>query len=512
MTEALNDKKRIISVLLLSTAFAAYWCFANPRFMVISFTLIALLLLFVLILFSAGILNIKRDKLFLGALIILGLFFCFVIPPMSVPDEPFHYVSTYWIVDGITGKGSLLSSDAIMMRNDDWLLYSNWSSTTISSSSYLNIANHFSLFCTDASDHVLKGRNFSLSGVYISARIFTVLGFMAGKLLNLGPFPTFYLGRLASLAFYIFAAYSAFKIAPKGKSAIAFVSLLPMSLHVAASYSYDSGILAYAFLIFGFLMKGFYGEDGSIDLKQVVLYCIIAAFLAPCKVIYCVLAFVALLIPQKKFVDKRLAIASKAAVLFVSVASIGVLRLSALTSMSTGTELSHRGEETGHFFTLSGVIGHPINSFKIIGATLDSLGDFHLMTMFGYSLGWFQGNLQMPYFFMLPYLGLGALCCFKSEDEDALLSKKPATAFVLGFIFVAAGAYASMWLGWTFDTETVISGVQGRYFLPALPFLLYGLRSNRFVFSGKTANLEFYGMSAMNLLYLIRFVSVATLS
>lgn len=511
MIEVLKDKKWVIGAVLLSAMFAAYWCLANLRFLVVSFTLLALLLLIILILMSAGVLSIKRDKLFLAALIIFGLFFCFVIPPMCVPDEPFHYASTYWIVNGITGKGNLISSESIMVRGDDMLLFSDHSAATISSSSYLTVVDRFSLFCANTSDQVLQGYDFSLSSVYVSAKISTILGFLIGKLLILGAYPTFYLGRLTSLAFYVFAAYSAFKIAPKGKSVIAFVSLLPMSLHVAASYSYDSGILAYALLIFGFLMKGFYGEDGSINVKQVVIYCVVAALLAPCKVIYCVLAFVGLLIPQRKFADKRLAIASKAAVVGVSVVSVGVLRLSALTSMSTSTDLSHRGEETGHFYTLSGVIGHPINSFKTVGNTLDSLGDFHLMTMLGYSLGWFQENLQMPFFFMVPYLVLGALCCFKSKDEEALLPKKTALVFVLGFLVVAAGAYASMWLGWTFDTETVILGVQGRYFLPALPLLLYGLRSSRFIFSGKSVNLVLYGMGAMNLLYLIRFVSVATM-
>ena len=516
MIEAIKDKKWLVLGLVAAAIYTAFWCLYNLRFMVVSFASVAFLLLLALAAVAAGIFKLKDQTLFLVVLIVMGLLFCFATSPMGVPDEPWHYASTYWLADGITGKGSLTSSaDGILMRGEDWLLFKR-SSVSIRDTSYLNVIDNFSWLCTNESERVWIGYNFrSLVGVNASAKIFTVCGLLLGKALHLGAYPTFYLGRIGSLAFYVFAAYTAFKMAPKGKSVIALVALLPMSLHIGASYSYDSGIIAYSFLVFGFLMRGFYGEDGSIGIKHVLIYGVVVALLAPCKVVYSLLGFLGLLVPRAKFTSEKLAKYSKFAFVFVVVFAAVILRLSTLSGFTKDTAVLKRGMEVGHPYTLSWIISHPVGSFKVFLQTLDAQGDFYLFSTVGYSLGWFQGNLQFPKFLMVPYLLLGALCLFKSKDEDSALPGKTSLAFVCTALLIAGGIILSMWLGWTFLREGVIQGVQGRYFTPFLPVLLYGLRGsglpNKFSYAGKTANLVIYGACTLNLLFLIRFFSYAAM-
>ena len=57
----------------------------------------------------------------------------------------------------------------------------------------------------------------------------------------------------------------------------------------------------------------------------------------------------------------------------------------------------------------------------------------------------------------------------------------PSASFrIVGAIAVGVASFGvvlSMWLGWTFVTETVIQGVQGRYFLPLMPLVAGVIRS-----------------------------------
>ncbi len=505
--KAFENNKGICVALILFAIYVLYWWLNAPRILTALFLVPVVALLLFMVLVSFNKVKIKEEGLFLFLLIASGLLFCFAFPPMKVPDESYHYISTFWIADALTGNGSLASSD-VLLRADDWLLHSQLNSATVSSNDYLTVVNGFSLFCTDSSSRLVSAYSFTLGAVNPTAKIPTVIALLLAKALNLGAYPTFYLGRLFSLAFFVACAYLAFRVAPKGKSLIVFVSLLPMTLHLAASYSYDCGIIAYSLLIFAFLMRGFFGEDGSIGTKGVVLYCLVSALLAPCKVIYCLISFLGLLVPSSKFSETKLSRISKAALLVASVAVIGLIRLSSIAELATGSEVSQRGTETGHFYTLSQIVSNPVQSFRMLLATLDVLGDFYWASMLGSTLGWLQEELVMPYFIMLPYLGMGVLCCFESKDEDARLPRRDAVIFVLAFALISFAAILSMWTGHTFDTETVVMGVQGRYFLPALPILLFALRSSHLTFKGNVTQTVLCGVGIMNLLYLVRLLSI----
>ena len=218
----------------------------------------------------------------------------------------------------------------------------------------------------------------------------------------------------------------------------------------------------------------------------------------------------AVFIPLAKFEDVNKGRLSKYLLIFVIAASVLVLRLASVRGLVSQSTSSSRGGETGQFYSLNDILLHPRNSFMVFCRTLDSLGDFYWETTLGYSLGWLQENLRMPTFYMIPYLFFGFMCCIDSQDEDAFLNQ-PLPAFYIGaFAIAALGSIASMWLGWTFNNESIIQGVQGRYFLPVLPALLFGLRSRAIKYKGISATLVLFGLCSMNCIYLIRFVSVAT--
>lgn len=275
-------------------------------------------------------------------------------------------------------------------------------------------------------------------------------------------------------------------------------------------YSYDSGIIAYSLLVFACLMRGFFGEQKSIGCKEIVIYLIISAFLAPCKVVYSGMILLGLLVPLSQFQDVKVGRIGKCILIFAVIASVLVLRIASMSTLVSQSSDASRGQEIGRFYTLSDIIMHPKNSFEVFFRTLDSLGDFYWGSTLGYSLGWLQKNLQFPAFFMIPYLLFGFICCLDSEDEPSFLSPICSILFIIAFALAALGSIVSMWLGWTFNYENVIQGVQGRYFLPVLPALLFGSRTRLFKFNSSSLSVVSFGMCVMNCLYLIRFISIAS--
>ena len=112
---------------------------------------------------------------------------------------------------------------------------------------------------------------------------------------------------------------------------------------------------------------------------------------------------------------------------------------------------------------------------------------------------------------MLPYLFFGFMCLVGSASDDCYLAPKVAVAFVVAFLVAFAGAFVSMWIGWTFNTEELIMGVQGRYFLPALPVLMFGLRTAKVRCEANVCNLVLYGTCLANCIYIVRLISIAAL-
>lgn len=511
--DMVNSLKRNLLPCLFPSLFLLYslfWYLNNPRMLVALMVFASFLIVLGLgICYLRDREILRNEWIFLAILVLFSLIFCFIFPPFSVPDEGHHYFSTYWLVDSLPFNARAAADGSFLVRETDLDLYSKFSSTLISSSSFDSIFNHFSWF--GSSKFVTySDLAFSIGSENVPAKIGSIIGLQIGLFMGLGAYPTFYLGRIGSIAVFCFCAFQAYRIAPKGKSIIVFVSLLPMTLHLEASYSYDSGIIALSMLVFAFLMRGFFGDDHSIEIKQIAIFYLLSALLAPCKVIYCGLIILALFIPLKKFEDENKGRLSKFILIIVIVAAVLVLRLASMSGLVSQSAVSSRGDQTGHFYTVSDILLHPRNSFMVFCRTLDTLGDFYWETALGYSLGWFQENLRMPTFYMLPYLFFGFICCIDSHDEDSFLSYPLSVLYLGAFVVAVLGSIASMWLGWTFNNEGIIQGVQGRYFLPALPVLLFGLRSRVVKYKGISASLILFGLGSINCIYLIRFVSVAT--
>ena len=502
-----------LAVLVLLLINALYWFGYSDRKASLAFSAVLLVMLAGGYLFHRFVCAIREDKshLFLLALICSGLVYMGVFTPFTVPDEVYHFEATYCLSNALMGEG--YQSDPVMMRADDAVLLEELS-PTLRLSDYESVVNGLAQpIVEDASPvGVETGSPFDLGSNPPQVRIFAALGITLARLLQLGPYYLVYLGRLFNLAFFIVIAYLAYRVTPIGKNVFAAVCLLPMTLHLAASYSYDAGILCLSFLVTALVLRALFRSDrmGPVECAQIV---IAVSLLAPCKVIYSLIALVALFIPSSRFASRKQELAIKLGCFGLVALVVLLTRMASIVNLSgvevtSASELDYRGAETGQFYTLTDILASPIKFFIMYLRTFDTQGAYYLFTMLGTWLTWFQPEVRSPDIFGVMLVLILLLALLRSAD-DGMTLPSPVRALCVGvFVVGSLAAMASMLLGWTFNTEQIIQGVQGRYFLPYLPLLLLGLRPRRVEIGANTLAPVIGLMSVAHVLMLTRTFSI----
>ena len=90
---------------------------------------------------------------------------------------------------------------------------------------------------------------------------------------------------------------------------------------------------------------------------------------------------------------------------------------------------------------------------------------------------------------------------FRSNDDERALDRAPRIGFCLAAFLGTSAIFMTMWVSWTFHTDTIINGVQGRYLLPFLPALLLGIRPRRIKIPSRMAPSILLGMSSFACFY-----------
>lgn len=491
-------------------AYSLYWYVNNRSEIFLIFALIGCIII-AGIAAAYGMRILERadsEHLLIAALGISCLIFAFVFPPMTVPDEGHHYQSSYWLANCIMGDSSI-NENSIPMRESDWMLMTEWSSTAVSYQSYQSILDHFEFLNTNA-EVVDSTGSFSLGNENIVAKIGSVFAILIGKIFGLGAYPLFYLGRIFTFLQYSICVMLAYRIIPFGKNVIAAIALLPMTLHVAASFSYDGGIIGLAFLLIALIVRSIYRE-GKIDRNEIASIALVTFLLAPCKLIYTPIIILSIFIPSKRFRGRSRKIYFFCAMMLLALIAVALLRIPSLTGLASAasSNANYRGTEVGHFYSVADILNNPLTTVMLFFRSLMVQGDFYLRSMIGGSLGWFQSGIVAPYYLVVVYILILFLSAQKSKDDQVDIPCIQKVICLLIFTISMLGSMLSMYLGWTFNTELIIQGVQGRYFLPVLPLLMLSLRWRSFQISEVSFGPIVASLTSLNIVYLVGLVGIA---
>lgn len=449
----------LLAILLLLIAYLAYMSFSKDK---------------------NAIANHEAKIAFL-LIVLFGLAYMIVMQPGSVPDEPYHFQSSYKLSNTLMMMPD--EGDTIQMRADiaAFLQNPDLYNTAISGERYGVLANAFEVFSGETGQTAVAAiSSFDFGSNPPQLKLASAIGIVIARFFGLGAIPLFYAGRIANLLFFAFLLYWAVRVTPIAKKTFIAVALLPMTLQLAASYSYDAGIIGLGMLLTALLISAIYGK-GEISTGKLIAIAVMAALLAPCKVIYAVIIAMIVFIPASRFKSSKHSLLYKASVLLVALLSIMVLRLGSILTVAgvdgSGPSVDFRGTEQGTFYTLGDLASDPLHAVAVYLRTFAQMGDFYLSTTLGCEPGWFQQDLFMPDYVVVALVLFLVVSTLVSVDDKADIPAVHRVVYFLIFFVVVLAAMASMFLGWTFNTENVVQGVQGRYFLPALVLLLLSIRT-----------------------------------
>lgn len=447
-------------------------------------------------------------RVFPVVLLIAASAFTVFSPAGAVPDEHYHFFRSYEYsnVMSFQQENEIRNEDLSLFQMQSGILdgstdEAHWSRIEAGLLDGQVLSGETSLQDEQGVfDQALDPLDISSNGPQL--KVPSAMGIMLARALGVDAVLLFYIGRFANMLYAALLIIFAVRITPVGRNVFMAAALLPITLQQIGSYSYDAATIGLAFLLTALLLSAICGE-GKIRMRTLVGIAVVGCLLAPCKVIYTAILLLVFFIPRKRFTSRRACILFKGGALLLAFAMIVAFRMSSVGSLAQSSDGGdYRGAERGTFYSLSDILAHPRNSFLIIMNTLFANGGFYLSSAVGGNPGTLQPNLALPAFAWLGILIILLLSAVRSTDDAGVLSGGCRIVSICAALLACAGAILSMWLGWTFNTEPVIQGVQGRYFLPVVPLLLIGMRGKALSADANTGFPVVTAMSTIDFLYL----------
>jgi uncharacterized membrane protein len=307
------------------------------------------------------------------------------------------------------------------------------------------------------------------------------------------------------LLFVLVVSYAVHRI-PFGKELLFGVSILPMTLHLAASYSYDVLLISGFFLLTAVCMDFAYHAE-KVRVVDILLLAAVMAIAGPCKMVYAVFAGLCLLIPVKKFGGWGRWLISAVCVLGAWVLAMVLINGQTVASYASETDnyISWAGE-AGYSMNL--LLHQPVHTMQMFFRTMVWQAELWHLSMLGAYLGNLDTVLDVPYLVILGLTGCLLALAFRKPGDQ--IEIRPLQKCWIWFLcLVCTGALMlSMLLAWTPLSSKIICGVQGRYFLPFLPAFLLTLKNDTIVLTKNPDRSILYVMCCADAYVLMRIFSI----
>lgn len=416
------------------------------------------------ILYFAFKVKVKMEKLFLLMAVILGIGHIFLMPAYSTPDERGHFSTAYYYSNILMGEEPVDEEGNVLVRNEDLLL--NVENIRPSSATYgLIVDNLFE----GSTDNTMVPYDRPPLQASFWAYLPQIIGITIARLLNMGNIALLLLSRLLALAFYTTCTYFAIRLIPFGKCTMLAVALLPMALEEGSSFSYDMTVNALSFLFIGYVLCLAYDRKGA-SVKDWIRMAVLMFFMAPIKVVYVLLAPLCLIIPGKK--QKKYWIGT-AGVVGAGLISCLLLRLTAIVNVASVSGAGSGGAAL-QTYTIPYILSTPIRTVDILYNTLRDVTDAILAPLFGQRLGYW--DIYVPYYIAFGFVLVLLCSVIVSEKEQVYVKSSHKALMMLLCLGMIGGITLSMMLDFTDVSDTAIRGIQGRYFIPFLPLVLFLFR------------------------------------
>ncbi|KAA0790935.1 DUF2142 domain-containing protein [Bacillus wiedmannii] len=402
---------------------------------------------------------------------IMGVMFSFNNPLFEATDENFHFAKAYDI-----SLGNLLSTkqgDKVgvnLPENIDDMPRPNQFETT-----YGLLANgeRYDRAKSDIWDTYTFAdkTNFveqPTTAVYTPIPyIPQALGLIIANILGLKAFSALMLGRIFNLAVYIALSALAIKIIPRLKNTLAFLAAFPLFVSLSASFSADAILMGLNYLFIAvMLQKLMRSEKNTLGIKDFIIPIVLLILIVLCKFTYWPLSFLIFaFIGRDLFRTKMQGVMS-----FLLLAGIPGLIMSSwnlFVMKFVGT--INPNEKINPVGQLKFILEHPVEVMKAFFGTFES-GMSMWMNMLN-QVGWVTH--LMSGIVLISMVGLVMTVIFDYSEDEFKLRNFDYAVFILTIVSVVGLVMLSLYLTWSEVGADFISGLQGRYFLPVIPIVLF---------------------------------------
>ena len=413
--------------------------------------------------------KINLEKTFLFTVSIIGVLYIFIMPIYRGHDEHAHFFRAYEI-----SKGVLNTRIENHMSLTD--IPKAFEEITEGTGRYFNEPYYkevIEFLGTNTEDGEMITENGCYMAVYSPIPyIPQAITIAITDLFTDNVAIMFYLARLVNLLVTIFILYLAIKTIPFGKKIIFLIAIIPTTMTQMASMSPDATTLSTCILFVSYILKLLY-EKNTISKKEVTIVTILGSIVALCKIVYIPFILLVLLIPRKRYENKKKYIQS---IILMIVLPI-LINLIWLTI--AGTHLVLIDNNKSSVQTLNILTNIPEYIRTVLYTVQYSFGTL-INELFGGALmhnDWVSTGMIIT----IPVIVLFILEILLDEELKGKLKTNMKWVFG-GIIFIILCLIVtSLYVQWSPLKWFFVNGIQGRYFLPLLLPLTILLAQNSWI-------------------------------
>lgn len=488
----------------------------------------------------------RWDWLAFSLILYFGSLYLFVLAPLSAPDEIAHFMNSYRMSSVLLFDEPVDEEGYIKIREADDFIQNIYQASgdeerisigkLLDEEAYELLHNEWKKgFFAPADARQMISSVYRPIETTPLAHIPQAAGIAAARLFGFSGVALLYIGRFANLLFFSGACFWAMRLLPFGKPVLLGVALLPMTLHQAASYSYDVFVTALYFLFAAYCLRLAFTER-QVKKRDIAFLAAAIAALGPCKFVYAAVLGFALLIPVRKFGGKKNWALAAAAVFGAYAAAMVLVNAGMLSEtfgfggradfasdgeleMVVGSDAGADTLSDTNFIDWAGEPGYEAGYFlhnpgalvRIFYESLAHQGDEWFLGIMGSQLGILDPVLSVPFIVIFAMAVCLAMLSVRKAGEALYLTGIQKAWILFVSAATVGGVMLSMLLAWTPVSSKVIEGVQGRYFLPMLPFVLMTIPSERLARTeGNDERILFY-LCAMEAYVLLRLFSIVSM-
>ena len=323
-----------------------------------------------------------------------------------------------------------------------------------------------------------------------------VIGMTIGRCIGTGARFNILLTKLFFYSFYIIAVFLAMSISPRLKSCIAFTALLPMAVYQATGITYDSVIVAYMLLFTAFWLRA---REQKLKIGEWVAVAVLSYLIGCCKGgFYAIVVVLFLFVPKESFGNIKRKILACSGICTAALAGfvttslkaylpylrgmLGLPTQSSVLQQTAGQEIVEKvpGKETIAYGIMY-IVQEPLECLKIFLNTLFEKADYYIGSMVGYRMAW--TDELTPWCIIFLFLIILIISGVFAEDGNAFHIRLKEKGVCVILFSAELVAFHLLMLIETPMGNTVINGVQGRYFIAWLPLIFL-------IFSGKGCRMD----------------------